>query len=121
MKARFGADRIASSGKLLVDSGQRFISPCTNSMPEENLTEQEAAEVVRCLQHGRKIEAIKRYREFTGTGLKEAKEAVEAMDPGVETGSSVDETHGHPHAKKSGCGSSVFLLGLLAMILYGML
>ena len=29
---------------------------------------------------GRKIEAIKRYRELTGVGLKEAKDAVEAMD-----------------------------------------
>lgn len=31
---------------------------------------------------GNKIEAIKRYRELTGTGLKEAKEAVERMQAG---------------------------------------
>lgn len=90
-------------------------------MREKNLTEQETAEVISCLQRGRKIEAIKRYREFTGTGLKEAKEAVEAMDVDVERVSSDKETQGHPHAKKSGCGSSVFLLGLLGAILYGTL
>jgi ribosomal protein L7/L12 len=31
---------------------------------------------------GRKIEAIKRYRELTGAGLKDAKEAVEALERG---------------------------------------
>jgi len=32
------------------------------------------------MRSGRKIEAIKRYRELTGAGLKEAKDAVEAPD-----------------------------------------
>jgi ribosomal protein L7/L12 len=32
------------------------------------------------MAEGRKIEAIKLYREVTGAGLKEAKEAVEALD-----------------------------------------
>ena len=32
------------------------------------------------LRAGRKIEAIKCYREMTGVGLKDAKEAVEAME-----------------------------------------
>ncbi|MDX2014392.1 MAG: ribosomal protein L7/L12 [Myxococcaceae bacterium] len=34
------------------------------------------------LRAGRKIEAIKRYRELTGVGLKEAKDAVEALERG---------------------------------------
>jgi ribosomal protein L7/L12 len=34
------------------------------------------------LNAGRKIEAIKRYRELTGVGLKEAKDAVEALERG---------------------------------------
>lgn len=34
------------------------------------------------LRAGKKIEAIKRYRELTGLGLKEAKDAVEAMESG---------------------------------------
>lgn len=36
-------------------------------------------EVRRLAQSGQKIPAIKRYRELTGLGLKDAKEAVEAM------------------------------------------
>lgn len=38
--------------------------------------------VADLLREGRKIEAIKRYREQTGVGLKEAKDAVEAMERG---------------------------------------
>lgn len=34
------------------------------------------------LRAGKKIEAIKRYRELTGVGLKEAKDAVEALEAG---------------------------------------
>ncbi len=35
------------------------------------------AEVQDAIAHGRKINAIKRYRELTGVGLKEAKDAIE--------------------------------------------
>jgi large subunit ribosomal protein L7/L12 len=37
-------------------------------------------EVRRLMAERKKIEAIKLYRETTGVGLKEAKEAVEALD-----------------------------------------
>jgi ribosomal protein L7/L12 len=37
-------------------------------------------EVVGLLQAGRKIEAIKKYREATGAGLAEAKKAVEDLE-----------------------------------------
>ena len=37
-------------------------------------------EVERLVRAGRKIEAIKAYRESTGVGLREAKEAVEALE-----------------------------------------
>jgi len=36
-------------------------------------------EVKELLQSGRKIEAIKKYRELTSAGLKEAKDAVESV------------------------------------------
>jgi ribosomal protein L7/L12 len=39
-----------------------------------------ANEIAALLARGQKIEAIKRYREYTGTGLREAKEAVEAIE-----------------------------------------
>ncbi|MFZ6027228.1 MAG: ribosomal protein L7/L12 [Chloroflexota bacterium] len=39
-------------------------------------------EIVAIARSGNKIEAIKRYRQLTGVGLKEAKEAVEALADG---------------------------------------
>lgn len=38
--------------------------------------------VADLLRAGRKLEAIKKYRELTGVGLKEAKDAVEALERG---------------------------------------
>ena len=38
------------------------------------------AEIEAILRAGNKIEAIKRYREAYGTGLKDAKDAVDALD-----------------------------------------
>jgi ribosomal protein L7/L12 len=43
---------------------------------------QPSAEVRALIDAGQKIGAIKRYRMETGTGLKEAKEAVEAFERG---------------------------------------
>jgi ribosomal protein L7/L12 len=37
------------------------------------------AELREHLEHGRMISAIKRYRDLTGVGLREAKQAVEAL------------------------------------------
>ncbi len=37
------------------------------------------AEVVALAQGGKKIEAIKRYRELTGVGLREAKDVVDRI------------------------------------------
>jgi ribosomal protein L7/L12 len=36
-------------------------------------------EVIALIQQNREIEAVKRYRELTGTGLREAKEAVDRI------------------------------------------
>jgi ribosomal protein L7/L12 len=52
--------------------------PLTNM----NMTLVEDGGVEELLRSGRKIEAIKRYRQQTGVGLKEAKEAVERMEAG---------------------------------------
>jgi ribosomal protein L7/L12 len=41
------------------------------------------AEIQDLLRRGNKIEAIKLYREQTGLGLKEAKDAVEAIERGL--------------------------------------
>jgi ribosomal protein L7/L12 len=41
--------------------------------------------IASALQQGNKLEAIRLYREQTGVGLKEAKEAIEAMLEGQQT------------------------------------
>ena len=48
----------------------------------------EADEILRLLRSGRKVQAIKLHMQLTGAGLKDAKEAVEALghSHGVRTG-----------------------------------
>jgi ribosomal protein L7/L12 len=47
------------------------------------LADQPPTDVLDALYAGNLIEAIKRYREHTGVGLKEAKNAVEALSRGL--------------------------------------
>ncbi len=53
----------------------------TGELPpvEAPATSSEEAELVELVRSGRKIEAVKLYRERHGVGLKEAKDAVEAL------------------------------------------
>jgi len=53
-----------------------------NALPQVTFEATALAEVKSLLQAGQKIEAIKHYRQITGVGLKEAKDAVEAMEAG---------------------------------------
>ena len=62
-------------------------------------------EVVSFLEQGQKIEAIKRYRERTGVGLKEAKDAVERMA----------ERRGLATSQGAGC-FGVVLLALMFLV-----
>jgi hypothetical protein len=66
------------------------------------------AELLALLQEGQKIEAIKLYRTRTGAGLRDAKDAVEAL--GL--------THGIV-TNRSGCAAVLFgfLAGLLGCYL----
>lgn len=57
------------------------------------------------LRQGRKIEAIKQYREVTGVGLKEAKDAVEALAA----------KHGVA-AKGGGCAGVVLLAAVVVLL-----
>ena len=57
------------------------------------------AEMVQLLQTGKKIEAIKLYRQMFDVGLKEAKDAVEAMDAGLGSSQSISVAP----AKSTGC------------------
>jgi ribosomal protein L7/L12 len=85
-------------------------------------------EVRAALAVGNKIEAIKLYRAATGVGLKEAKDAVEAMDIGP--GSMSLPTPGLPQsnaplptnaAMKSGCFGMVLAVAIPATIALGVL
>ncbi len=64
------------------------------------------AEILELLRAGQKIRAIKLYRERTGSGLADAKNAVEALA----------RAEGLP-AGGSGCGSAVLSLLALALVL----
>jgi hypothetical protein len=85
------------------------------------------AEVARLLRGGNKIAAIKLYREITGVGLKEAKDAVERLEAGqpvtltgttghlVGGGSTSFGAHAHG-AKRGGSSAAVaIVVGLIVV------
>ncbi|WP_224772889.1 ribosomal protein L7/L12 [Pelagicoccus enzymogenes] len=79
------------------------------------LDEEQMKRLADALKSGQKIEAIKSYREATGLGLKEAKDAVEALHADLHA-KYPDE---YPEPSKSvGCGSSAALIALAAGALY---
>ncbi len=85
------------------------------------------AEVIQLTRAGKKIEAIKVYREIFGVGLKEAKDAVEAIDAGLDgrldagVGRTVSTVQVGRAAKSVGCVSTVvgFLvtMGIIGFVL----
>jgi ribosomal protein L7/L12 len=81
---------------------------CGNAIPREEPAEGEPdefeRELLELLKGGRKIEAIKVYRAKMGQGLKEAKDAVEALAAkhGIES-------------KRVGCAGMVLLVLLLPL------
>ena len=76
-------------------------NPLTNAAREE---------VEAAVFAGRKIEAIKAYREATGEGLKESKEAVEAMETELRA---AHPGRFNPTASKGGCMPVLLLVLLL--------
>ncbi|MHC4878367.1 MAG: ribosomal protein L7/L12 [Planctomycetota bacterium] len=70
--------------------------------PDSDLTDQ----VIRLLERGEMIQAVKLHREQTGAGLKEAKEAVEQ----------IGEQHGIPASSGAGCLSLVLLCLTLSIV-----
>jgi ribosomal protein L7/L12 len=73
------------------------------------------AEMMQLLQAGKKIEAIKLYRQMFDVGLKEAKDAVEAMEAGIGGGPGPSLSVTQVRRTKSGsCVSTV--VGLLIAI-----
>ncbi|MBN2009755.1 ribosomal protein L7/L12 [candidate division KSB1 bacterium] len=71
---------------------------------DEQLTGELKQQLLSALRTGKKIEAIKIYREATGKGLKESKEAVEAFIDEVKV------QYPDMAAKlKPGCSTSILL------------
>jgi len=66
------------------------------------------SELTELLQAGRKIEAIKRFREQTGAGLKEAKDAVERLAA----------AHGLTASRGAGCLNVLLLAAMLIIELF---
>lgn len=87
------------------------------------------AELDALLRNGRKIEAIKRFREVFGVGLKEAKEAVEALErrENVQVGTvsvqtrtyTADTTPGNTGAGSRGRSGCVLLAAALLLGVVG--
>lgn len=73
------------------------------------VSDEQIATLSACVFQGRKIEAIKLYREMTGLGLKEAKDAVEQLEQSLRA-SSPDKFAAGPQSK--GC-LGVVVVGLL--------
>ena len=76
------------------------------------LPEEKATAITEALFAGRKIEAIKIYREFSGEGLKEAKDAMDTLE--IELRQECPEKF-HASAK-GGCGAMIVLGGMLAAL-----
>ena len=79
-------------------------------MPEP--TTEQWYEIQQHLFAGRKIQAIKIYREASGLGLKEAKDAMEAYEARLRSES--PESFTAP--AKTGCFSVILLFALLVLV-----
>ena len=86
-------------------------------MPKE-LTDLEEQKIRDLLLRRRKIEAVKLYREATGCGLKEAKEAVDVLAGDQPEGSRI---RAQPKSAPPVIGCVAVLLGLLLFALIGLL
>ena len=91
-----GNERCEECGDLL--SSEAAVAAPQPDGPAED------AELLNLLQGGQKIAAIKHYREtHPGSGLKDAKDAVEAMAA----------QHGIEEAKGSGCAGALLLMSAM--------
>lgn len=82
-----------------------------NNIPDSTLEE-----IQKCLFEQSKIQAIKIYKEATGEGLKESKEAVERLDAELKSKFPERYTVG---PKAAGCMSVLALIALPAVLIIG--
>ena len=91
----------------LIEAGKPPKSGATASLGEDQALQGVADLVLR----GRKIEAIRRYREATGLGLKESKDAVDALEREINPQAVL--------AREAGMRRTLRLLGVALAILAG--
>ena len=72
-------ERVARLEGPREDAGPYRSAPARSLAHTSVGSERDDPEILEALRQGNKILAIKRYRQLTGAGLKEAKDAVEAM------------------------------------------
>jgi ribosomal protein L7/L12 len=77
----FCNQRISSETKTCPKCGAH-IFPADVARTADVASSATEGDVVSMLQQGRKIDAIRMYREQTGAGLREAKDAVESLEQG---------------------------------------
>jgi hypothetical protein len=82
-----------------------------NQIPDSTLEE-----IQKCLFEQSKIQAIKIYKEATGEGLKESKEAIERLDSELRSKFPERYTVG---PKPAGCMSVLALIAIPAVLIIG--
>lgn len=81
----------------------------------ENLNPEQMQKIEEALAAGQKIDAIAVYREATGLGLAESKDAIEALQAKLKE-QNPGKFASVPAVTKSGCGS-IMTLGVAALVL----
>lgn len=85
------------------------------SFMSENLPPETFVQLTDALEKGRMIDAIKVYREATGLGLKESKNAVETLYAELRN----QDPDRFPERKQaSGCSSSAAMIALLFVLVF---
>lgn len=82
---------------------------------DNEITQEQIEQINDALASGRKIAAIKIYREATGKGLKEAKDFIEALIPKLKE-QDPDKYAALSAGGKGGCASAAVLcIGVIAV------
>jgi len=88
--------------------------------PEEDVDDREyffSAEIVAAVDSGNKIEAIKLLREEAGLGLKEAKDAIDALARERRGDPAVADTVSNTMSEEGGAGGMIKMIVIIAAIL----
>jgi len=83
----------------------------------DKLSNEQIEQITAALGGGRKIDAIKIYREATGKGLKEANDFIDALIPKLKERD--PEKYSHLGTRGAGCGSAILLgIGLASVLVW---